>query len=132
VVPIDDGVGVCTAARHHGSFIALDGLDHATTDEHQAGHVAALIATWAEPYLPDLRPDEATDEATDDVVVTEAGTGRYTQRITAGRHVLTADEPTSIDGDDTGPNSYDLLLDAYVQQPHQSVPASLQLCPAVR
>jgi uncharacterized OsmC-like protein len=112
VVSIDEAVGVLTAARHPGSFIALDGVEHVITEERQAGHVAALIATWAELYLPDLSPDEATDEATDDVVVTEAGTGRYAQRITAGRHVLTADEPTSIGGDDTGPNPYDLLLAA--------------------
>lgn len=112
VVPIDDAVGVFTAARHPASFIALDGVEHAITDEHQARHVAALIATWAEPYLPDLAADEAVDEAIDDVVVTEAGTGRYTQRITAGHHVLTADEHTSIGGDDTGPNPYDLLLTA--------------------
>jgi putative redox protein len=112
VVSIDEAVGVFTAARHPGSFIALAGVDHAIAEERQAGHVAALIPTWAEPYLPDLRPDQATDEATDDVVVTEAGTGRYAQRITAGRHVLTADEPTSIGGEDTGPNPYDLLLAA--------------------
>lgn len=44
--------------------------------------MATLIATWSEPYLPDLPPDEAVDGVTDDVVVTEAGTGRYAQRIT--------------------------------------------------
>ena len=82
MVSIDEAVGVFTAARHPGSFIALAGVDHAIAEERQAGHVAALIATWAEPYLPDLRPDQATDEATDDVVVTEACTGRYAQRIT--------------------------------------------------
>jgi hypothetical protein len=43
--------------RHPGSFIALDGVEHAITDEHQARHVATLIATRAEPYLPDRRPD---------------------------------------------------------------------------
>ena len=77
--------------------------------------MAALIATWAQPYLPDLRPDLPTASPTrspTSVVVTEAGTGRYAQRITAGRHVLTADEPTSIGGDDTGPNPYDLFLAA--------------------
>ena len=108
VVPIRDAARVFTAARHPGSFVALDHVDHGITDERQARHVAALIATWAEPYLPDLLPEGATNE----VVVTETGTGRYTQRITAGHHVLTADEPTSIGGDDTGPNPYDLLLAA--------------------
>jgi putative redox protein len=43
------------------------------------------------------------------VTVTESGTGTYTQRITAGRHQLFADEPVPI-GDDAGPTPYDLLL----------------------
>lgn len=45
------------------------------------------------------------------VVVAEAGTGTYTQHITAGRHRLVADEPRPI-GDDAGPTPYDLLLAA--------------------
>jgi putative redox protein len=53
--------------------------------------------------------DDAASEGT--VTVAEAGTGTYTQRITAGHHRLTADEPQPI-GADTGPNPYDLLLAA--------------------
>jgi putative redox protein len=45
------------------------------------------------------------------VTVTEAGTGTYTQQITAGNHQLVADEPRPI-GDDAGPTPYDLLLAA--------------------
>jgi putative redox protein len=51
--------------------------------------------------------------------LTEAGTvtvhgsaAGFAQAITAGRHAVTADEPTSVGGTDTGPNSYDLLLAA--------------------
>lgn len=43
------------------------------------------------------------------VTVTETATGTYTQKITAGRHQLFADEPLPI-GDDAGPTPYDLLL----------------------
>jgi putative redox protein len=53
--------------------------------------------------------DEAAPEGT--VTVTEAGTGTYTQQITAGNHQLVADEPRPI-GDDAGPTPYDLLLAA--------------------
>lgn len=36
----------------------------------------------------------------------------YQQEIVAGDHILFADEPTEIGGDDTGPNPYALLLGA--------------------
>lgn len=45
------------------------------------------------------------------MTVNEAGTGTYTQQITAGHHQLVADEPRPI-GDDAGPTPYDLLLAA--------------------
>jgi putative redox protein len=36
----------------------------------------------------------------------------FAQTIVAGRHALTADEPMSVGGTDTGPNPYDLFLAA--------------------
>ncbi len=53
--------------------------------------------------------DEASSEGT--VTVTESGSGTYTQQITAGHHLLVADEPRPV-GDDAGPTPYDLLLAA--------------------
>jgi putative redox protein len=44
------------------------------------------------------------------VTVAESGSGPYSQRVTAGRHVLSADEPESLGGHDTGPSSYEFLL----------------------
>jgi putative redox protein len=46
----------------------------------------------------------------DAVVVTDSGAGPYGQRITAGGHQLTADEPAAAGGADSGPSPYDLLL----------------------
>ncbi|WP_116205131.1 OsmC family protein [Amycolatopsis circi] len=46
------------------------------------------------------------------VVVTDAGSGRYTQRVTTAGHEFLADEPTSVGGADAGPTPYDLLLSA--------------------
>src|SRR5438045_35660 len=83
---------VFAAARHPKSFIALDGIDHAINEPHQARHVAGLIAAWAQPYLADHTPTPPLDHA-GHVVVTDAG--KYAQQITAGRHLLTADEPVS-------------------------------------
>lgn len=45
------------------------------------------------------------------VVVRGATTG-LAQSIEVGRHRLTADEPTTLGGTDTGPDPYDLLLAA--------------------
>lgn len=46
------------------------------------------------------------------VKVVESGNGSYGQFITAGRHVLGADEPVELGGADTGPDPYELLLSA--------------------
>lgn len=46
------------------------------------------------------------------VVVVESGHGPYGQSITAGGHVLTADEPVELGGRNTGPDPYELLMSA--------------------
>ena len=45
-------------------------------------------------------------------VVVHGSAAGFAQEITAGRHRLTADEPTAVGGADTGPTPYDLLLAA--------------------
>jgi putative redox protein len=44
------------------------------------------------------------------VLVTESGNGPYAQFITAGHHILAADEPEYLGGHDTGPSPYNFLL----------------------
>lgn len=44
------------------------------------------------------------------VTVTESGNGPYGQIITSGHHVLGADEPERLGGQDTGLAPYELLL----------------------
>jgi putative redox protein len=44
------------------------------------------------------------------VEVEETLTGRYSQNMRSGRHVLVADEPESVGGNDTGPGPYEYLL----------------------
>lgn len=44
------------------------------------------------------------------VTVVESGNGPYAQFVTAGRHVLGADEPESLGGHDTGPSPYEYVL----------------------
>lgn len=44
------------------------------------------------------------------VEVEETLTGRYTQHMRSGEHVLIADEPESVGGNDAGPGPYEYLL----------------------
>ncbi len=129
--PVDETVGVDNArvifdlARHPKSFVSLDGADHLLTRAADSRFAASVLAAWASRYLdvapaevsPTVAPTEvsptpdqgAAQPEDGVVVVSENGRGPYGQRITAGRHVLGADEPTPV-GHDTGPSPYDLLL----------------------
>jgi len=49
------------------------------------------------------------EHANESVVVRSTGKGKFQQHITAGKHVLTADEPVDLGGNDTGFAPYDLL-----------------------
>ena len=44
------------------------------------------------------------------VTAAESGNGPYAQFVTAGRHVLGADEPEALGGQDVGPSPYEYLL----------------------
>jgi len=46
------------------------------------------------------------------VTVEEAGPGQFADIVKAGRHVLSADEPFSAGGTDTGPGPYEYLVAA--------------------
>ena len=44
------------------------------------------------------------------VVVAETGEGGFTQEVRSGSHILLADEPRAVGGDDRGPGPYEYLL----------------------
>ena len=120
-VGVDNARSIFDAARHPKSFISLDGADHLLTRAADARFAASMLASWASRYLHEdaqLSPEPAPPESATpaavtadqgSVVVSENGRGPYGQRITAGPHLLNADEPTPV-GHDTGPSPYDLLL----------------------
>ncbi len=116
-VNVDNARTIFDAARHPKSFVSLDGADHMLSRATDARFAASVLAAWASRYLdpdPDPAPTEtpspdATSAERGLVVVSENGNGPYGQRITAGQHLLAADEPHPI-GHDTGPSPYDLLL----------------------
>lgn len=112
-VGIDNAADIFDAAKHPKSFVSLDDADHLLTDRAEAAYAANVIASWADRYLPralNEDDDDALEPGT--VVVSETGTGKYSQYVQVGRHGLIADEPVRVGGDDVGPTPYGLLLAA--------------------
>ncbi len=107
-VPIEEAAKLFAAAKHPKSFVSLDGADHHLANPIEARHAADSLIGWAMRYV--RRP--ASEREIHDIVVEENGAGRLAQRIRAGRHRLTADEPAGAGGEDDGPAPYDLLLAA--------------------
>ncbi len=117
-VPVDNARRIFETARHPKSFVALDGADHLLNRAEDARFAAGVIAAWARRYVgagdPPAMPKgvvRAETAAADDgvVLVSERGTGRFTQTVAAGRHQFLMDEPAAIGGDDEGPAPYDML-----------------------
>lgn len=115
--PVDDIVNVenareiYEAAMHPKSYISLDQADHLLTKPKDAAFVARTLAAYTSHYL---EADTSADESKvpeGEVRVVELGTN-YALQIQAGEHLLTADEPASHGGQNTGPAPYDLLLAA--------------------
>jgi uncharacterized OsmC-like protein len=69
-----------------------------------------VIATWASRYLPGNQQPTALPNGV--VEVSETRDGHLLQRVRAGRHVLVADEPVAVGGEDAGPGPYEYLLAA--------------------
>ena len=68
----------------------------------------AVVVIALQPAVPVAQgsPLEAEQGV---VVVSERGTGRFAQVVSAGRHQFVMDEPLSVGGDDQGPTPYDML-----------------------
>ena len=109
VVDVSNAQQIFEAAKHPKSFISLDDADHMLSRLDDARYAGMVLAAWATRYLPVPVIEEATHTGAGEVVVTEAGDGKYAQTINVGRHWLRADEPPSVGGDDSGPSPYQLL-----------------------
>ena len=111
-VSIDNAGRIFQAAKHPKSFVSLDRADHLLSRRDDAVYVANVIGAWAKRFIDEDRLQARRALSKEgDVVVTEAGDGKFSQIVSSGgAHVLRADEPASVGGDDSGPGPYDLLL----------------------
>lgn len=114
-VGIDNAAQIYGAARHPKSFITLDDADHLLSKRADAVYVADVIAAWAERYIDAsvTAKDPSVSAEPGEVRVEEAGSGRFAQHIAVGSaHLLRADEPKSVGGEDSGPSPYGFLTAA--------------------
>ena len=115
VVGVENATEIFAAARHPKSFLSLDHADHLLSKREDAVYVSDVVAAWASRFFEPQ--DHVTDQDNSEqkplekgvVEVAEAGSGKFTQRVRVGSHVLTADEPKGI-GDDRGPAPHDFVL----------------------
>lgn len=108
IVGIDNASQIFGAARHPKSFVSLNDANHLLTRKADAHYAAALIAAWAEPYLPAVEP--LPDDLAEGHVRVTGTEEKFLQHIEASGHQLISDEPRSVGGGDAGPTPYDLLL----------------------
>jgi putative redox protein len=111
VVSIDEASKIFLAARHPKSYLSLDGADHLLTKLDRAQYVAATIAAWVEPYLPDSEAEDRVPVEAGSVWV-EQGDGRFLCDLHSDDHHWLADEPKRLGGDNLGPDPYEHLLAA--------------------
>lgn len=109
-VAIDNAGLIFQAAKHPKSFVSLDDADHLLSRHADASYVARVLAAWATRYVDGLEEPAAAPLAAGIVAVEETRASKFAQRVQAGSHILTADEPVAAGGTDTGPGPYDFLL----------------------
>lgn len=113
--PIDQVVGIehasriFVAARHPKSFVSLDAADHLLADAADANFASAMVATWANRYLPPLVADLPQVEAADGVEAIETLAGKFQLRVRSGKHTIFSDEPASVGGLGSGLSPYELV-----------------------
>ncbi len=111
-VAVDNASRIFLAAKHPKSFISLDQADHLLSRREDAEYVANMITAWSKRHIQadDIVAKRRLSQE-GHVVVAEAGDGKFSQTISVnGTHILRADEPPSVGGDDSGPTPYDFLL----------------------
>ena len=110
-VGINNAAELFTGAMHPKSFITLDDADHLITRAEDAEYTADVIGAWAMRYLQLAEAAPGRDSAPEGVTrVSEVSAEGFRQTINvSGKHLLSADEPTSMGGTDRGPSPYQLV-----------------------
>lgn len=114
IVEYENAELLFNAASHPKSIVSLDTASHLVAQKTDSTYAAKVITAWAERYIvqdADAINLNAPGVDEGEVFVAEED-HNFAQIIRVGKHLLTADEPVSVGGKDTGPAPYDYLLTA--------------------
>ncbi len=95
------------------SLIRIEQADHLLTKEHDARYVGEVIARWAQRALQINLPKEdkktIDKSALPDISTVSVEGYKFRTMLRAGEHIIYADEPQKVGGDDTGMAPFELL-----------------------
>nr|WP_310106150.1 bifunctional alpha/beta hydrolase/OsmC family protein [Sphingomonas sp. BE138] len=109
VVGIEHASRIFVAARHPKSFVSLDMADHLLADAADANFASAMVASWANRYLPPLVAELPQVEAAGGVEAIETLAGKFQLKVRSGEHTIYSDEPASVGGLGSGLSPYELV-----------------------
>ncbi len=107
IVEIDNAAQLYHAAVHPKSFVSIDGADHLISRKEDSLYVGEVISSWTKRYIE--IPQIAEVDSDFPVTGYLGSEERFTMSIKAGNHIITADEPVDVGGNDFGPTPYELL-----------------------
>ncbi|MCH8535422.1 MAG: bifunctional alpha/beta hydrolase/OsmC family protein [Flavobacteriaceae bacterium] len=107
IVTIKNAEELYKNAKHPKSFVSLDGASHLLTNQEDATYVGEVIAGWSKRYLEiEENNDTKNSEKLEAKIYKE---DQFTTQIKINNHLLIADEPKEVGGDDLGPSPVDLV-----------------------
>ncbi len=110
IVGIENASEIFLGAKHPKSFVTLDDADHLLSRAEDAQYAADVITSWSQRYVPDAEVSPTSPAQPEGTLrVTETDPNGFAQSVTLGHHTLSADEPTSFGGTDTGLTPYGFL-----------------------
>jgi uncharacterized OsmC-like protein/fermentation-respiration switch protein FrsA (DUF1100 family) len=110
IVSINEAEKIYVAAKHPKSFVSLDNADHLLSNKADAEYAAAIIAQWAGRYIEGEKDAPGENDIESGQLEVAEYNQKFARVVRSDNHEWLADEPTTVGGEDLGPDPYEHLL----------------------